>query len=39
MAPKTYKGSTTSAHKALKDKRLAANLMNHLFGYYYYFIY
>ena len=34
MAPKTYKGSTTSAHKAIKDKKLAANPVYHLFGYY-----
>ena len=38
MAPKTYKG-TTAAHKAIKDKKLAANPVHHLFGYYYYFIY
>ena len=38
MAPK-QSSNLGKANKALKDKRLAANPVHHLFGYYYYFIY
>ena len=45
MAPKINKNLNkgkilaSPSTKAIKDKKLAANPVYHLFGYYYYFIY
>ena len=45
MAPKINKNlnigkiPSSPSTKSIKDKKLAANPVHHLFGYYYYFIY